>query len=99
MRTQTSSRIPSARRLAPSKRSVSVVDSGVSQGAELVGGVVVFLLIGFGLDAWLGTTPVFMIVLTVFAVVGQFVKIYFTYSHEMERLEAERSRSAGGARQ
>lgn len=45
----------------------------VSSGAEIVGGLVVFFLIGMGLDAWFGTKPIFMIVLTVFAVVAQFV--------------------------
>jgi len=63
----------------------------MSQGAELAGSVVVFLLIGLGLDAWLGTMPVFVIALTVFACIGQFVKIYFVYSRDMDRLQAERA--------
>lgn len=69
------------------------IDGGVSQGTELVGGVVAFLLIGFGIDAWLDTTPLFVIALTVFSVVGQSVKMYFTYSRQMDRLEAERAAS------
>ena len=63
----------------------------VSSGAEIVGGLVVFFLIGMGLDAWLGTKPVFMIVLTVFAVVAQFVRIYVVYSSRMDSLEARRA--------
>ena len=63
----------------------------MSQGAELAGSVVVFLLIGLGLDAWLGTVPVFMLALTVFACIGQFVKIYFVYSRDMDRLQSERA--------
>lgn len=78
----------------PTPKPPAAVDSGISQGAELAGSIVVFFLIGFGVDAWLDTTPVFMITLTVFAVVGQFVKIYFTYSREMARLEAERANSS-----
>lgn len=74
----------------------TALDSGVSQGAELAGGIVVFFLIGFGLDALLGTTPVFMIVLTVFAVVGQFVKMYYSYSSAMRHLEEERAASVRG---
>lgn len=80
--------------IVPSRKPVAS-DSGISQGAELAGSVVVFLLIGFGIDAWLGTTPLFMISLTVFAVVGQSVKMYFTYSRQMERLEAERAAKGG----
>lgn len=72
------------------------LDSGVSQGAELAGGIVVFFLLGFGLDVLIGTTPVFMIVLTVFAVVGQFVKMYYTYSSAMRHLEEERASAARG---
>ena len=62
------------------------IDSGVSQGAELAVSIVVFFLIGFGIDAWLNTTPVFMIVLTVFAVIGQFIKMYYSYSSAMRHL-------------
>ena len=72
------------------------LDSGVSQGAELAGGIVVFFLIGFGLDVVLDTTPVFMIVMTVFAVVGQFVKMYYSYSSAMRHLEEERASAARG---
>ena len=72
------------------------LDSGVSQGAELAGGIVVFFLIGFGLDVLLDTTPVFMIVLTLFAVVGQFVKMYYSYSSAMRHLEEERAAAVRG---
>ena len=75
----------------PTPKPVQPVDRGMSQGAELAGSVVVFLLIGLGLDAWLGTMPVFMLALTVFAAVGQFVKIYFVYSRDMDRLQQERA--------
>lgn len=75
----------------PTPKPVQPVDRGMSQGAELAGSVVVFLLIGLGLDAWLGTLPVFALALTLFAAVGQFVKIYFVYSRDMDRLQAERA--------
>jgi F0F1-type ATP synthase assembly protein I len=82
-------------KLIPKPKPV-VLDSGVSHGAELAGGVVVFFLIGFGIDSWLNTTPAFMIGLTVFSVVGQFVKIYYTYSSAMRHLEEERAATARG---
>ena len=75
----------------PTPKPIQPVDRGMSQGAELAGSVVVFLLIGLGLDAWLGTVPVFMLALTVFACIGQFVKIYFVYSRDMDRLQSERA--------
>ena len=72
------------------------LDSGVSQGAELAVSIAVFFLIGFGLDAWLSTTPVFMIGLSVFSVIGQFIKMYYSYSSAMRHLEEERSSLARG---
>ena len=62
----------------------------------MAGGVLVFFLLGFGLDAWLNTTPLFMITLTLFAVVGQFVKMYYVYSSAMRHLEKERADASRG---
>jgi F0F1-type ATP synthase assembly protein I len=83
----------------PKPKPFVAVDAGVSHGAELAGGVLVFFLIGFGLDAWLNTTPLFMITLTLFAVVGQFIKIYYVYSSAMRHLEEERAKGSQGAQQ
>ena len=73
-------------------------NTNVSQGAEFAGSIVVFFLLGFGLDAWLNTTPVFMITGVVFSTVGQFIKVYYTYNSQMERLERERAHVAEGKR-
>ena len=71
----------------------------LGSGAELAGVVIVFFLLGWGLDVWLGTLPAFMIVLVLFAVVGQFVKMYFVYNQQMRTLEDERAvTSRGGQR-
>jgi F0F1-type ATP synthase assembly protein I len=72
------------------------MDAGVSQGMELAGSVVVFFSIGFGIDAWLNTTPLFMIALVLFAVVGQFVKMYYVYSSAMRHLEEKRVEESRG---
>jgi hypothetical protein len=56
--------------------------------------LVLFFGIGFGLDRWLGTTPLLMIGLTLLAAVGLFLKFKYAYTAQMERLEAERR---GGA--
>ena len=39
----------------------------------LLANLLVCLLIGFGLDQWLGTSPVFLLVLLLYAMIGSFV--------------------------
>ncbi len=68
----------------------------MSQGAEFAGGIIVFFLIGLGLDVWLDTTPIFMVALTVFSMVGQFVKMYYAYSSAMDQEQKKRADSARG---
>ena len=58
--------------------------------------VALFFGIGFALDRWLGTTPVFMIVMTLLAAVGFFAKFKYQYDARMEQLEAERRAAARG---
>lgn len=83
----------------PKPKPVSGMNTNVSQGAELAVGILVFFLIGLGIDAWLNTTPIFMIALTVFSVVGNFVKMYYAYTHTMEQLEAQRAKNSSGVSQ
>jgi F0F1-type ATP synthase assembly protein I len=62
--------------------------------------VALFFGIGAALDHWLGTTPWFMIGLTVVASIGFFYSFKFQYTARMEQLEAERAehtRTAGAA--
>jgi F0F1-type ATP synthase assembly protein I len=54
---------------------------------------------GWGLDALFGTVPLFMIAFTVFAMVGQFVKMYFIYSRDMRHLEDQRAEMVRGGQQ
>ncbi len=77
--------------LLPAPKSKVRPDDNLSRGAEFAGVVTVFFLMGLGLDLWLDTTPWFMIAMFLFAVVGQFVKLWYTYDHAMKGLEAERS--------
>ena len=60
--------------------------------------VALFFGIGFALDRWLGTTPLFMIGLTVLAAIGFFASFKYQYDARMEQLEAERAERAGGRR-
>lgn len=76
----------------PKPKPVNLADTQVSQGVELAVGIAVFFAIGFALDAWWDTTPVFMIALTLFAVAGNFVKMYFSYSSAMRHEEEQRAK-------
>ena len=65
-------------------------NEGSGHGVELALLVLVYLLIGIGLDAWLNTQPIFTIPLVLLAVIGQFVKTYYVYNARMKQLEEER---------
>ena len=48
----------------------------------------VFGLIGYGLDRWLGLTPLFTIVLVLFCIAGLGVRMWFDYDARMKAHEA-----------
>ena len=76
-------------------------DDSLGRGMDIALTVGLFFGVGFFLDRWLGTTPLFMIVLTLLAVVGFFISMKYRYTASMERLEAERAartRSGGTPR-
>ena len=73
-------------KLIPNSRPVTPV----SNGAEIAGGMLVFFLIGFGLDAWLDTRPIFMIAMSLFAAAGIGARTYYAYTDKMKKLEDER---------
>jgi F0F1-type ATP synthase assembly protein I len=56
---------------------------------ELVVSPLILALIGFGLDRWLGTTPVLTILAAVVGLAGAVVKIYYGYAAEMDRHDAD----------
>jgi F0F1-type ATP synthase assembly protein I len=62
----------------------------MSHGIELVGAVLVFFFAGFGLDRWLGTGPLFTVILTVLGVIGAVARTWYSYTDSMKRLQAER---------
>ena len=61
--------------------------------------VVMLLFLGGGylLDRWLGTTPVFMIILTLLAAVGLFMRFKLQYEARMQALDEERRNRRGRA--
>lgn len=64
--------------------------NAVAGGMEIALTILLFVLIGLAIDTWLGTRPLFMIVLFLFAAAGSFARTKLIYDAEMDRLEAER---------
>lgn len=67
------------------------------RGMDLALVTLVFLGLGYGLDRWLNTKPVFMIGFVLLALVGQFVSMWYRYEASMSTHDAERAagRTAG----
>ena len=66
-------------------------DSNVGRGIEFAMAILVFLGLGYLVDHWLGTRPVFMIVLFLVGVVGQFASMWYRYQASMAVHDAERA--------
>lgn len=73
-------------------------NEGMGRGMEFAVLVLVFLGAGYGLDRWLGTKPVFMIIFVMLAIVGQFASLYYGYNQRMKDLEAKRAESASSGK-
>ena len=65
-----------------------------SRGMEIAGTALVFFVLGWFIDRRVETTPLFMILFVVVALVAQFVKLYYVYNAQMSQLEAERRETA-----
>lgn len=68
---------------------------GWSASGDLVASVIAGLLIGLGLDAWFGTSPLFVVVLVVVGSVGGFLRLR-AESGEIEELAKEAIRIRDG---
>lgn len=62
---------------------------------EMVGTPMIFGLGGYLLDRWIGTSPLFTLVLFLFGVVGMAVKTYYAYVEKMKREEADTPWASG----
>jgi F0F1-type ATP synthase assembly protein I len=71
--------------------------NALSRAIELVVTPLLFALGGYGLDRWLGTSPLFVIVLATLAFVGLAVKSYYVYREDMLAHEARLPGHAGRA--
>ena len=65
-------------------------DDNVGRGMDLALVTLVFLGLGYGLDRWLATEPLFMIGLVTLSLVGQFARMWYDYDARMTRHEQER---------
>jgi F0F1-type ATP synthase assembly protein I len=74
-------------------------DDNLGRGMDLALSTLVFLFLGYLLDRWLGTEPVFMIVLFLAGSVGQIVRLWFDYDARMKTLEAERATATRSRRE
>jgi F0F1-type ATP synthase assembly protein I len=63
---------------------------------ELAATTGIFLGLGWLLDRWLGTAPLFMVALTLFCIIGKSVLLLATYNERMKRHEAERLQRSRG---
>jgi F0F1-type ATP synthase assembly protein I len=69
-------------------------DDKVGKGIDVALVTIAFLGIGYALDRWLDTKPVFMVTLVVLALIGEFLRFWYDYDARMKSLEAQRA--AGG---
>jgi F0F1-type ATP synthase assembly protein I len=75
----------------PQKPAKSIdADDNIGRGMDFALVILVFLGIGWAVDRALDTRPAFMIGCTVFAVVGQFARMWYAYEARMSQLESER---------
>jgi F0F1-type ATP synthase assembly protein I len=73
-------------------------DDKIGKGIDVALVTLAFLGIGYALDRWLDTKPVFMIVLVVLALIGEFVRFWYDYDARMKVLEAQRASAVYGDR-
>lgn len=75
------------------------MSDGFSRSIELAVTPVIFGAMGFGIDHWLGTLPVFTILLALMALVGLLLRTWYGYVYRMEQLESAQpwAQKAGAA--
>ena len=78
-------------KLLPRQIPVIRTDDNIGRGMDFALCTLLFLGVGWLLDRWFGTQPIFMVGLVVLALVGQFVRIWVDYERKMMKLEAERT--------
>ena len=66
-------------------------DDKIGKGIDVALVTLAFLGIGYVLDRWLGTKPLFMVGLVVLGLIGEFLRFWYDYDARMKVLEAQRA--------
>ena len=64
----------------------------VSLGLTFAGGIIFFLAVGFGLDRWLGTTPIFILAGTFLGTILSFLSVYRKLQEDERRRREQKQR-------
>jgi hypothetical protein len=62
---------------------------GFSRAFELAVTPALFGAMGYGLDRWLGTLPLFTAILSVLVLIGMLLRTWYGYCYRMEAIEAQ----------
>jgi F0F1-type ATP synthase assembly protein I len=81
-----------------SARITKATDDKIGKGIDVALVTLSFLGIGYGLDRWLGTKPLFMVGLVVLGLIGEFLRFWYDYDARMKVLEAQRASAVHGDR-
>lgn len=84
--------------MKPPRPRTTVTDDKIGKGIDVALVTLAFLGIGYGLDRWLNTKPVFMVALVVLALIGEFLRFWYDYDARMKVLEAQRASAVHGDR-
>ena len=78
----------------PVARTAASSHDSLGRGIEIAVSVGVFLVIGLLLDNAFETRPVFMILCSLFSVLGSFARLWFVYDTDMRSQETKRHEAA-----
>jgi F0F1-type ATP synthase assembly protein I len=74
----------------PVARTAASSHDSLGRGVEIAVSVGVFFAVGLLLDNALETRPVFMILCSLFSVLGSFARLWFVYDTDMQAQEVKR---------
>ena len=75
-------------------RGASASYDSLGRGAEISVSVGIFLVVGLVVDNSLGTRPIFTILLSLFSLLGSFVRMWYVYDGNMQVQEVKRRNAA-----
>jgi F0F1-type ATP synthase assembly protein I len=89
--------------LKPIPKMNKATDDKIGKGIDVALVTLAFLGIGYALDRWLDTKPLFMVGLVVLGLIGEFLRFWYDYDarmkvHEAQRASAVRTSSTRGDR-